>query len=102
MSKIDALSRTMPEPDMFNGMAAHFGVTADTLKQEKTSNGLSFGQLYLAHAIAKVSKNDIGAILMESKGKLWTEIAKEKNVDMKQLSDDADVLEKSIKKLKSK
>src|SRR5215470_7763187 len=99
MSKIDTLSRNMPEPDMFSGMAAHFGVSADSLKQEKTSNGLSFGQLYLAHAIAKVSKNDIGAILMESKGKLWTEIAKEKNVDMKQLSDDADVLEKSIKKL---
>jgi len=99
MSKIDALSRNMPEPDMFNGMAAHFGVTADALKQEKTANSLSFGQLYLAHAIAKASKGDIGAILTESKGKLWTEIAKEKNVDMKQLSDDADELEKSIKKL---
>lgn len=99
MSKIDSLSRSMPEPEMFNGMAAHFGVTADALKQEKTANGLSFGQLYLAHAIAKASKNDIGAILTESKGKLWTEIAKEKNVDMKQLSDDADELEKSIRKL---
>jgi hypothetical protein len=99
MSKIESLSKSMPEPEMFNGMAAHFGVTADTLKQEKAANGLSFGQLYLAHAIAKVTKSDPGAILVESKGKLWTEITKEKKVDMKLLADDADVLEKAIKKL---
>jgi hypothetical protein len=99
MSKIDALSRSMPEPEMFSGMAAHFGVSADALKQEKSANGLTFGQLYLAHAIAKASKADTSAILSESKGKLWSVIAKEKNVDMKQLSDDAEVLEKSIKKL---
>jgi len=99
MSKIESLSKSMPEPNMFNGMAAHFGVTADKLKQEKTANGLSFGQLYMAHAIARVTKSDPGAILVESRGKLWTEITKEKNVDMKQLANDADVLEKEIKKL---
>src|SRR5215831_3439914 len=84
MSHLDSLSRTMPEPDMYNGMATHFGVSVDALKQEKASNDLSFGQLYLAHAIAKASNSSVSTILSDSKTKLWPEIAKEKNVDLKQ------------------
>jgi cell division protein FtsB len=99
MSKIDALARTMPEPDLLSSLSAHFNVPADTLKQEKSANNITYGQLYLAHAIAKSTKSDVGAILLESKSKVWPQIAKEKNVDLKQLSDDEDVLEKSIKKL---
>jgi hypothetical protein len=99
MSKLDSLSRSMPEPDMLNGMATHFGVSVDALKQEKTANNLSFGQLYIAHAIAKASNSSVNSIVSESQNKLWPEIAKEKNVDMKQLSHDADELEKAIKDL---
>jgi hypothetical protein len=99
MSHLDTLSRSMPEPDMFSGMATHFGVSVDALKQEKASNSLSFGQLYLAHAIAKASNSSVGSIVTDSKSKLWPEIAKEKNVDMKQLSRDAEELEKTIKDL---
>jgi len=99
MSHLDSLSRSMPEPDMFTGMSTHFGVSVDALKQEKSANELSFGQLYLAYAIAKASNSPVNSIVADSKSKLWPEIAKEKNVDMKQLSRDAEELEKTIKDL---
>jgi len=99
MSHLDSLSRSMPEPDMFTGMSTHFGVSVDALKQEKSANELSFGQLYLAYAIAKASNSPVNLIVADSKSKLWPEIAKEKNVDMKQLSRDAEELEKTIKDL---
>lgn len=102
MSKLNGLAEGMPEPQMFEGLAAHFAVSVDVLKQEKSANDLSFGQLYLAHAVAKASKSDVKGILTESKSKTWPEIAKEKNVDMKMLSTDADELEKAIKKLGAK
>jgi hypothetical protein len=99
MSKLEALSKSMPEPDMLSGMATHFGISVDTLKQEKATNNLSFGQLYIAHAIAKASNSNVNSIITDSRSKLWPEIAKEKNVDMKQLSRDAEELEKAIKEM---
>jgi len=99
MSKLESLSKSMPEPDMLSGMATHFGISVDALKQEKAANNLSFGQLYIAHAIAKASNSNVNSIITDSRSKLWPEIAKEKNVDMKQLSRDAEELEKAIKDL---
>lgn len=99
MSKLDSLSKVMPEAQMFSGMAAHFSVAAETLKQEKSANNLSFGQLYLVHAVAKISKSDVKNILLESQNKPWPTIIQEKNVDMKQLGGDEATLEKALQNL---
>ena len=62
-----------------------------------TSNSLNYGQLYLAHAIAKAANADVKSILSDSKTKLWTTIIEERKIDKKQIAADADDLEKTIK-----
>ena len=100
MSKVEAFSKDLNEQQMLEGLSKHLGVSTDTLKQQMTSNNLNFGQLYLAHAIAKVSKTDVSNILTDSKSKLWTVITEERRVDMKQLASDESELEKTLKTLK--
>jgi hypothetical protein len=101
MNKVESLARSNSEQQMLAGMSSHLGVPADTLKQEMTANNLNFGQLYLAHAIAKSANVDVATIFSDSKSKLWTTIAEERKVDMKQISTGADELEKTIKNLKN-
>jgi len=100
MNKVETLARNNNEQQMLAGLSAHLGVPADTLKKEMTSNNLNFGQLYLAHAIAKAAKADVTSILSDSKTKLWTTIAEERKVDMKQISADANEFEKTFKNQK--
>jgi len=100
MSKVEALSKDLNEQQMLEGLSKHLSVPADTLKQQMTSNKLNFGQLYLAHAIARVSRTDVSNILADSKSKLWTEITVERKVDKKQLATDESALEKTLKSLK--
>lgn len=97
MNKVETLAKTNNEQQMLTGLSRHLGVSPDTLKQEMTSNNLNFGQLYLAHAIARAAKADVGSILSDSKTKLWTTIIEERKVDKKQIAADADELEKVIK-----
>src|SRR5882672_6278205 len=97
MNKVETLAKTNNEQQMLTGLSKHLGVSTDTLKQEMASNNLNFGQLYLAHAIARAANADVKSILSDSKTKLWTTIIEERKVDKKQIASDADDLEKAIK-----
>ena len=97
MNKVETLAKTNNEQQMLTGLSKHLGVSTDTLKQEMASNNLNFGQLYLAHAIARAANADVKSILSDSKTKLWTTIIEERKVDKKQIAADADDLEKAIK-----
>ena len=88
------------EPQMLAALSAYLGVPADNLKKEMTSNNLNFGQIYLAHAIAKAANTDVTTILSDSKSKLWTTIAQERKVDMKKIAADESEFEKSMKNQK--
>ena len=102
MSKVEALARNNNEQQMLTGLSAHLGVPAETLKQEMASNSLNFGQLYLAHVVAKAANTDVKSILSDSKNKLWTTIVEERKVDKKQLAADVDKFEKAVKDLRAK
>jgi hypothetical protein len=97
MNKVETLAKASNEQQMLTGLSKHLGVSSDILKQEMTSNNLNFGQLYLAHAIAKAANAEVGSILSDSKTKLWTTIIEERKVDKKQIAADVDALEKVIK-----
>jgi hypothetical protein len=101
MSKVEALARNSNEQQMLASLSMHLGVPAETLKQEMDSNNLNFGQLYLAHAIARASNTDFNSILSDSKNKLWTTIAEERKLDMKQIAADESKFEETHKKLKT-
>ena len=97
MNKVETLAKASNEQQMLTGLSKHLGVSSDVLKQEMTSNNLNFGQLYLAHAIAKAANSDFKTIVSDSKTKLWTTIIEERRVDKKQIASDVDDLEKTIR-----
>jgi hypothetical protein len=97
MNKVETLAKSSNEQQMLAGLSKHLGVSSEILKQEMTSNNLNFGQLYLAHAIARAANSDFKTIVSDSKTKLWTTIIEERKVDKKQIASDVDDLEKAIR-----
>ncbi|HET9130829.1 MAG TPA: hypothetical protein VFO86_07775 [Terriglobia bacterium] len=97
MNKVETLAKSSNEQQMLSGLSKHLGVSSEVLKQEMTNNNLNFGQLYLAHTIAKESKADFITIVSDSKTKLWTTIIEERKVDKKHMAADVDELERTIK-----
>ena len=98
--RLDTLTKGMPEPEVLTVLATHLGVSADTLKKEKADNQLSFGELYMAHRLAKATSSDVKSVVPARTQKAWGEFAKEKGIDMDQITDDEKTLEKALKKTK--
>jgi hypothetical protein len=98
--RLDSLIKEMPEPEALNVLATHLGVPADTLKKEKADYHLSFGELYMAHRVAKAANSDLKSTLAARTQKTWGELAKEKGIDKDQISQDEKTLEKALKKTK--
>lgn len=59
------------------------GVAAATLEQQKTSTGLTYGDIFAAHSIAKASgKNFAEIAALKKKGQTWDQIAEAHGVDI--------------------
>ena len=59
------------------------GVPAATLEKQKTSTGLTYGDLFAAHSIAKASGKKFDEIAaLKKKGQTWDQIAEANGVDI--------------------
>jgi hypothetical protein len=59
-------------------------VAASTLEREKKENGLTLGDVYVAHSLALATKKKFSAILsLHKSGQTWAQIAKSHNVTLK-------------------
>ena len=59
------------------------GVPAATLEKQKASTGLTYGDLFAAHSIAKASgKNFAEIAALRKKGQTWDQIAEANGVDI--------------------
>jgi hypothetical protein len=59
-------------------------VAATTLEQQKTRYNLSFGEVYVAHALSLATRKKFDAIVkMQKSGKTWAQIARDHNVVLK-------------------
>lgn len=59
-------------------------VAAPTLEQQKARTGLSFGDLYVAHALSLATRKKFDAIVaMKSSGRSWAQIAQAHKVSLK-------------------
>ena len=64
-------------------ISASTHVPVATLAKEKASTGLSYGDLYAAHAIANAAgKNFDQIVKLKTKGKTWEKVADESNVSL--------------------
>jgi|GEM_PF-1663789 len=97
--RINQIAKDVSDEQILSGIAGHLGVSADVLKKEKADHNLSFGELYFAHQLAKAAKSDLKTVVSEFRsGKVWGIIAKEKNVNIDEISKDARQLETALKK----
>ena len=59
------------------------GVPAATLEKQKAKSGLSYGDVFAAHSIAKASGKSFEQIAaLKAKGQTWDKIAEENNVSL--------------------
>jgi hypothetical protein len=59
-------------------------VATATLEKEKARTGLSFGDIYVAHALSLATRKKFDAILaLKAGGKSWAQIAREHKVALK-------------------
>lgn len=59
------------------------GVPAATLEKQKASTGLTYGDIFAAHSIAKASgKNFAEIAALKKKGQTWDQIAEANGVDV--------------------
>ena len=97
--RLDNAVKGLPEQEVLSQLATHLGISLDAVKQEKADSKVSVGQLYVAQLIAKLTKSDFKTVMAEFKsGKAWGVIAKERKIEMDQLSKDAKELENALKK----
>ncbi len=85
-----AIERASTEPDGTRVVVGHIsrklGVSVETLRRERAETGLGWGDLLLAHRLAKLTGGTVDQITAESRtGKTWDEIARTHDVDSAKL-----------------
>ena len=59
-------------------------VAATTLEQQKARTGLSFGDIYVAHALSLATRKKFDTIISsKTRGRSWSQIARAHNVSLK-------------------
>lgn len=80
---INAAARTNKQR-MLTIIVINTDVASATLEQEKAQNGLTLGDVYVAHSLALATGKKVGSIFaLHKSGKTWAEIAKSFNVSLK-------------------
>ena len=97
--RLDKAVNGLDEKVVLSRLSEKLSVPADTLAQQKSQNNLSFGQLYMAHALAKAANKDFDAMMAQIKsGKTWSLLVQENNVRLQPISATVRDLEKTLKK----
>jgi hypothetical protein len=69
---------------MLSIMVINTNVAATTLEQQKARTGLSFGDLYVAHALSLATRKKFDAIVaLKTGGQTWAQIARTHKVSLK-------------------
>jgi hypothetical protein len=80
---IDAAARTNKER-MMSIIIINTDVAGATLEKEKARTGFSFGEIYVAHALALSTGKKFDAIVaLKKRGQTWSQIAQAHNVRLK-------------------
>ena len=80
---INAAIRTNKQR-MLSIMVINTDIASSTLEREKAENGLTFGDVYVAHSLSLATRKKFSAIVaLHKSGKSWAEIAKLHGVTLK-------------------
>ena len=80
---INAAIRTNKQR-MLSIIVINTDIAASTLEREKAENGLTFGDVYVAHSLSLATRKKFSAIVaLHKSGKSWADIAKSHGVSLK-------------------
>ena len=83
IEEINAAARTNKQR-MLSIIVINTDVASSTLEQEKAQQGLTLGEVYVAHSLALATGKKVNSIFaLHKSGKTWAEIAKSHNVSLK-------------------
>ena len=90
IGKINKAAGNQNQQHVFDRLSSELGVSADTLKQQKQQNSLSYGQLFMANSLSRSSGKSVNTIVSEFRsGKGWGQIARENNVSLGEIVSNA-------------
>ena len=86
-----AIDHVLTEREGFRVVVGHIsrelGITVDTLREQRKDTGLGWGNLLVAHRIARESKAPLDQVITEFReGKSWEEVARGRKVDLEKLT----------------
>jgi hypothetical protein len=97
--RLDKAVNGLDEKVVLAKLSEKLSIPADTLAQQKSQHNLSFGQLYMAHALAKAANKDFDTMMSQIKsGRTWSLLVQENNVRLQPISGTVRDLEKTFKK----
>ena len=97
--RLDKAATGLEEKVVLAKVGEKLAIPVDTLAQQKNQNNLSFGQLYMAHELAKATNKDFDTVMSQIKsGKTWSLLVRENNVRLQPISGIVRDLEKTLRK----
>ena len=97
--RLDRAVNGLDEKVVLAKLSEKLSIPADTLAQQKMQYSLTFGQLYMANALAKAANKDLDTMMSQIKsGKTWSQLVQENNVRLQPISGTVHDLEKMLKK----
>ena len=96
--RLDKAVNGLDERVVLAKLSEKLSIPADTLAQQKSQHNLSFGQLYMAHALAKAANKDFDTMMFQIKSGKTSLLVRENNVRLQPISGTVRDLEKTLKK----
>jgi len=96
--RLDKAVNGLDEKVVLAKLSEKLSIPADTLAQQKMQYSLSFGQLYMAHALAKTTNKDFDTMMSQIKSGKTSLLVRENNVRLQPISGTVRDLEKTLKK----
>jgi hypothetical protein len=89
--RVAAIDQVVLQRDGFRVVVGHISrelaIPVETLREQRKKTDLSWGELLLAHRLAREGKTDLDTVVTEFRGgKTWEDIARDHKVDLAQLS----------------
>ena len=86
-----AIDRVLTEREGFRVVVGHIsrelGITVDTLREQRKDTGLGWGDLLIAHRLAREAKAPLDQVITDFRdGKSWEEVARGRKVDLDKLT----------------
>jgi hypothetical protein len=98
IGKINRAAGNQNQQQVLDRLSSELGVSAETLRQQKQRDNLSYGQLFMANSLASSSGKSVNTIVSEFRsGKGWGQIARENNVSVGQIVSNARRAEGELK-----